>query len=39
MAAATLRDSAFELTSALQQVFAEGLAVDFCISPKQEIPR
>src|SRR5271169_5409853 len=39
MAAATLRDPAFDLTSALQQVFVEGLAVAFCISPKQEIPR
>src|SRR5271167_366985 len=39
MAAATLRDPAFDLTSALQQVFAEGLAVAFCISRKREIPR
>src|ERR1700751_5817495 len=39
MAAATLRDPGFDLTSALQQVFAEGLAVAFCISRKREIPR
>lgn len=39
MAAATLKDPAFELTASLRQVFAEGLAVAFCISPKQETPR
>ena len=39
MSAATLRDPAFDLTVALRHVFAEGLAVAFCVSPKQEIPR
>jgi hypothetical protein len=39
MAAATLKDPAFELTASLRQVFAEGLAVGFCISPKQETSR
>jgi len=39
MSAATLRDPAFDLTAALRQVFAEGLAVAFCISPRQEIPQ
>jgi hypothetical protein len=39
MAAATMRDPAFDLTAALRQVFAEGLAVAFCISPKQETSR
>jgi len=39
MSAATLQDPAFELTASLRQVFAEGLAVAFCISPKQENPR
>jgi hypothetical protein len=38
MAAATLKDPAFELTAALRRVFAEGLAVGFVISPKREIP-
>ena len=39
MAAATLTDPAFDLTSALHQVFADGLAVAFCISRKREIPQ
>ena len=39
MAAATLRDPAFDLTAALQHVFAEGLAVGFVISPEQETLR
>jgi hypothetical protein len=39
MAAATLRDPAFDLTAALQYVFAEGLAVGFVISPEKETPR
>jgi hypothetical protein len=39
MAAATLRDPAFDLTAALQHVFADGLAVGFVISPEQETPR
>jgi hypothetical protein len=39
MAAATLRDPAFDLTAALQHVFAEGLAVGFVISPAQETLR
>src|ERR1700758_855558 len=39
MAAATLKDPAFDLTAALRHVFAERLAVAFCISPKQEISR
>jgi hypothetical protein len=39
MAAATLRDPAFDLTAAVWQVFAEGLAVGFVISPEQETPR
>jgi hypothetical protein len=39
MAAATLRDPAFDLTAALQGVFADGLAVGFVISPEQETPR
>jgi hypothetical protein len=39
MSAATLKDPAFELTESLRQVFAEGLAVAFCISPKQETSR
>jgi hypothetical protein len=39
MAAATLRDPAFDLTAALWRVFAEGLAVGFVISPEQETPR
>jgi hypothetical protein len=39
MAAATLRDPAFDLTAALQRVFADGLAVGFVISPEQETPR
>ena len=39
MLAATLKDPAFELTASLRQVFAEGLAVAFCISPKQETSR
>ena len=39
MAAATLRDPAFDLTAALQRVFADGLAVRFVISPEQETPR
>ncbi|MFZ3237258.1 MAG: hypothetical protein WA417_22325 [Stellaceae bacterium] len=38
MAAATLRDPTFDLTSALQQAFAEGLAVAFCISPEPGDP-
>ena len=39
MAAATLRDPAFDLTAALQRVFADGLAVGFVISLEQETPR
>jgi hypothetical protein len=39
MAAATLRDPAFDLTAALQRVFADGLAVGFVVSPEQETPR
>jgi hypothetical protein len=39
MAAATLKDPAFDLTAALRHVFAERLAVAFCISPKQETSR
>ena len=39
MAAATLRDAAFDVTAALRHVFAEGLAVAFVISPQQETPR
>jgi hypothetical protein len=39
MAAATVRDPAFDLTAALRHVFAEGLAVEFVISPEQETPR
>jgi hypothetical protein len=39
MAAATLRDPAFDLTAALQHVFAEGLAVGVVISPAQETLR
>jgi hypothetical protein len=39
MAAATLRDPAFDLTAALQGVFADGLAVGFVVSPEQETPR
>ena len=39
MSAATVKDPAFELTASLRQVFAEGLAVAFCISPKQETSR
>ena len=38
MSAATLQDPAFDLTSALRHIFAEGLPVAFCISPKEEIP-
>ena len=38
MSAATLKDPAFDVTSALRHIFAEELAVAFCISPKQEIP-
>ena len=39
MAAATLRAPAFDLTAALQRVFADGLAVGFVISLEQETPR
>ena len=39
MAAATVKDPAFDLTAALRHVFAEGLAVEFVISPEQETPR
>ncbi len=39
MSAATLKDPAFDLTAALWEIFAEGLAVDFVISPEQETPR
>ena len=39
MAAATLRDPSFDLTTALRHVFAEGLAIAFVISPQQETPR
>jgi hypothetical protein len=39
MAAATLRDPSFDVTAALQHVFAEGLAVAFVISAEQETPR
>ena len=38
MSAATLKDPAFDLKSALRHIFAEGLPVAFCISPKEEIP-
>jgi hypothetical protein len=38
MAAATLRDAAFDVTAALRHVFAERLAVAFVISPQQETP-
>jgi hypothetical protein len=34
-AAATLSDAGFDLTAALQHIFAEGLVVDFFISPEQ----
>ena len=36
MSAATLKDPTFDLTQSLRQVFAEGLAVGFVISPAQE---
>ena len=36
MSAGTLKDPAFDLTEALKQVFADGLAVGFVISPAQE---
>src|SRR6516162_6592963 len=39
MAAATLRDPAFDLTGSLRRVFADGLAVGFVISPEQENPQ
>jgi hypothetical protein len=39
MAAATLRDPAFDLTGALRHLFGGGLAIAFVISPEQEIPR
>src|SRR5260370_1422808 len=39
MAAATLKDPAFDLTAALQHVFNDGLAVAFFVSPEQETPR
>ena len=38
MAAATLKDPAFDVTAALRYAFAEGLAVAFVISPQQETP-
>jgi hypothetical protein len=39
MAAATLRDPAFDVTAALRHVFGEGLATAFVISAEQETPR
>jgi hypothetical protein len=39
MAAATLRDPAFDVTAALRHVFGDGLAIAFVISPQQETPR
>ena len=39
MSAATLKDPAFDFTGSLRQVFADGLAVGFVISPEQENPR
>jgi hypothetical protein len=39
MAAATLRDPAFDVTAALRRVFGDGLAIAFVISPQQETPR
>ena len=39
MAAATLKDPAFDLTAAFQHVFNDGLAVAFFVSPEQETPR
>ena len=39
MAAATLKDPAFDLTAALRHVFNDGLAVAFFVSPEQETPR
>jgi hypothetical protein len=39
MSAATLKDPAFDLAESLRRVFAEGLAVAFRVSPKQETPR
>jgi hypothetical protein len=38
MAAATLRDPMFELTASLRQIFAEGLAVGFQVSSRQDVP-
>jgi hypothetical protein len=38
IAAATPRDPAFDITAALQRVFAEGLAVAYRISPEPEAP-
>jgi hypothetical protein len=34
--AATIQDSWFDLAAALQDIFAEGLAVAYCLSPQQE---
>ena len=39
MSAAALKDPAFDLTAALRQVFAEGLAVDFVLAPEQKASR
>ena len=36
MAAATLQDPAFDLAAAVQHVFAEGLAVAYCLSSEQK---
>jgi hypothetical protein len=39
MSAATLKDPNFDLTAALRQVFAEGLAVAFVLSPEPKASR
>jgi hypothetical protein len=36
MAAATLQDPAFDLAAAVQNIFAEGLAVAYCLSSDQK---
>jgi hypothetical protein len=36
MAAATLQDPAFDLAAAVQKIFAEGLAVAYCLSSDQK---
>jgi hypothetical protein len=38
MAAATLQDPAFDLAAAVQNIFAEGLAVAYCFSSDQKTP-